>query len=62
MKPPAYAARSDLEHFERFCGDHLVQSVDRWNGVPLQLYPAQRKFFNEALAYDQRVPKEQEAA
>jgi hypothetical protein len=56
MKPPAYAAGSDLEHFERFCGNHLVQSVDRRNGVPLQLYPAQRKFFNEALAYDQRVP------
>jgi Phage Terminase len=27
--------------------------VDRWNGEPLELYPPQLEFFNEALAYDE---------
>ncbi len=53
MKPPAYAEGSEVEHFATFCADQLVQSVDRWNGAPLDLYPAQREFFNEALAYDE---------
>jgi phage terminase large subunit-like protein len=54
VKPPPYAAGSEVDHFARFCADQLVQSVDRWNGEPLELYPAQLKFFNEALAYDER--------
>jgi phage terminase large subunit-like protein len=53
VKPPPYAAGSELEHFESFCRDHLVQGVDRWAGKPLELYDAQRRFFNEALAYDE---------
>lgn len=53
MKPPGYATGSEVEHFERFCRDQLVQSVDRWNGEPLELYPAQFEFFNEALAFDE---------
>jgi phage terminase large subunit-like protein len=53
VKPPAYAAGSEVDHFATFCADHLVQSVDRWNGEPLELYPAQREFFNEALAFDE---------
>jgi phage terminase large subunit-like protein len=53
VAPPPYAAGSEVEHFETFCRDHLIQSVDRWAGEPLVLYPAQREFFNEALAYDE---------
>jgi phage terminase large subunit-like protein len=52
VKPPPYAAGSELDHFAAFCRDQLVQSVDRWDGEPLELYPAQESFFNEALAYD----------
>jgi phage terminase large subunit-like protein len=53
VKPPAYAAGSEVDHFDRFCRDQLVQSVDRWYGEPLELYPAQLEFFNEALAFDE---------
>jgi phage terminase large subunit-like protein len=53
VKPPSYAAGSEVDHFARFCADQLVQSVDRWSGHPLELYPAQLEFFNEALSYDE---------
>jgi hypothetical protein len=53
VKPPPYAAGSEVDHFAKFCADHLVQSVDRWNGEPPGLYRAQREFFNEALAFDE---------
>lgn len=52
MKPPPYAAGSEVDHFAKFARDHLVQSTDRWNGKPLKLYSAQRGFFAEALAFD----------
>ena len=52
MKAPAYAHGSELSHFECFCADHLVQSVDRWDGELLDLYEDQRRLMNEALAFD----------
>ena len=52
MKAPEYASGSDVQHFERFC-NQLVQSTDRWDGEPLDLYEEQREFFNEALAHDE---------
>ena len=30
-----YAAGSELDHFATFCREHLIQSVDRWEGKPL---------------------------
>jgi phage terminase large subunit-like protein len=53
-KPAAwkrYAHGSELEHFARFCREHLVQSVDDWDGLPLELERFQRDSMGEALAY-----------
>jgi phage terminase large subunit-like protein len=47
-----YAAGSELNHFARFCKEHLEQSIDEWDGLPLVLEPWQRRMFGEALAYD----------
>ena len=47
-----YAAGSELNHFAKFCREHLEQSVDEWDGQPLVLEPWQRRMFGEALAYD----------
>jgi phage terminase large subunit-like protein len=47
-----YAAGSEVGHFGDFCRTHLVQSDDRWEGLPLVLEPWQRRMLGEALAYD----------
>lgn len=49
-----YAAGSEIAHFADFCKEHLVQSVDEWDGKPLLLEPWQRNEFGEALAYDDK--------
>ena len=46
-----YAFESEVDHFAGFCEEHLVQSVDEWDGLPLVLEPFQRRMFGEALAY-----------
>jgi hypothetical protein len=48
----AYAAGSEVDHFAKFCREHLVQSEDRWEGKPLVLEPWQRRMLGEALAFD----------
>jgi hypothetical protein len=48
----SYAAGSELDHFAKFCREHLIQSEDRWEGKPLVLEPWQRKMMGEALAFD----------
>ena len=47
-----YAAGSEVDHFAKFCKEHLVQSEDRWEGKPLVLEPWQRRMMGEALAFD----------
>jgi phage terminase large subunit-like protein len=47
-----YAAGSELDHFAKFCREHLIQSEDRWEGKPLVLEPRQRRMMSEALAFD----------
>jgi hypothetical protein len=47
-----YAAGSEVDHFAKFCREHLVQSEDRWEGHPLLLEPWQRRMLGEALAFD----------
>lgn len=47
-----YAAGSEVEHFAKFCREHLIQSEDRWEGKPLVLEPWQRRMLGEALAFD----------
>jgi phage terminase large subunit-like protein len=49
-----YAAGSELDHFAKFCREHLVQSIDEWAGKPLKLEPFERRMFGEALAYDEK--------
>ncbi len=49
----AYAAGSDVGDFREFCHEHLIQSVDRWDGEPLDLEEWQLDLFGEALAYDE---------
>ena len=49
----AYAHGSEVEHFALFCREHLVQSVDEWDGRPLELEPWQVRMMGEALAYDE---------
>ena len=48
----AYAAGSEVDHFAKFCREHLIQSEDRWEGKPLVLEPWQRRMLGEALAFD----------
>ena len=38
-----YAAGSEVDHFARFCREHLIQSEDRWEGQPLKLEPSQEE-------------------
>jgi hypothetical protein len=47
-----YAAGSEVDHFAKFCREHLIQSEDRWEGKPLVLEPWQRRMMGEALAFD----------
>lgn len=48
-----YAAGSEVEHFAAFCEEHLIQSVDAWDGLPLVLESWQREMMGEALAFDE---------
>ncbi len=48
-----YAHGSEVEHFAAFCREHLVQSVDEWDGLPLELEVFQVRIMGEALAYDE---------
>lgn len=50
----AYAVGSEVDHFAEFCREHLIQSVDEWDGLPLVLEPFQRRMMGEALAFDDR--------
>lgn len=47
-----YATGSEIEHFAEFCRNHCVQSVDDWEGEPLELEPWQMEMMGEALAFD----------
>ncbi len=47
----AYGRGSEAEHFAGFCHDYLIQSVDEWDGLPLDLEPFQLRLMGEALAY-----------
>lgn len=47
----SYAAGSEVDHFAKFCREHLVQSEDRWEGKQLVLEPWQRRMMGEALAF-----------
>lgn len=47
-----YADGSEVAHFAKFCREFLVQSEDRWEGLPLKLEPWQRRMMGEALAFD----------
>lgn len=47
-----YAKGSEVDHFSAFCSEHLVQSIDQWDNLPLDLEAWQRRMMGEALAYD----------
>jgi phage terminase large subunit-like protein len=47
----AYATLAD--DFARFCHEHCTQSIDIWDGQPLDLEPWQFEHFEEALACDE---------
>lgn len=46
----AYAAGSRDEHFAWWSGEHCIQTIDQFAGLPLVYEPWQRAFLNEALA------------
>lgn len=46
-----YARGSEIGHFASFCAEHLVQSVDDWDGLPLELERYQLESMGEAMAY-----------
>ncbi len=48
-----YAAGSDVDDFADFCHEHLIQSIDRWDGEPLDLEPWQLDLFGQALSFDE---------
>lgn len=48
-----YAHASEGEYFAWWCEQHCVQSIDRWDGLPLVLEPWQRAFFDEVLTQNQ---------
>lgn len=48
----AYAAGTEVDHFAEFARSHLVQSVDAWDGEPLEIEPWQVDTLGEALAFD----------
>lgn len=48
-----YAAGSEIKHFADFCAKYMVQSEDRWEGLPLILEPWQRRMMGEAMSYDE---------
>lgn len=41
-----------MDDFNEFCTDNLVQSIDKWDGKPLELERFQVDLMGEALAYD----------
>ncbi len=47
------ATGSEVDHFAEFCAKHLTQSVDEWDGLPLELEDWQRSMMGVALEYDQ---------
>ena len=53
LQRPDYATGTEADHFAQFCHDHLVQSIDQWDGLPLDLEPFQHRFLSEALSYDE---------
>lgn len=54
MKKPTYITASEAADFAAFCIEHLRQSEDRWEGLPLRLERWQLEMFEEALAYDEQ--------
>ncbi|TXH53222.1 MAG: hypothetical protein E6Q97_13625 [Desulfurellales bacterium] len=46
------ASNSEVDHFAAFCREHLVQSIDTWDGEPLELEQWETDLLTEALAYD----------
>lgn len=52
MAGPDYAAVSDGDHFAAFCETTLQHSIDEFAGKPVVLEDWQRRFMDEALAYD----------
>lgn len=55
VEAPEYAYGTRAEHFAAWCREHIVQSVDRFAGEPLELEPWQLAFLSEALAVDERL-------
>jgi phage terminase large subunit-like protein len=47
------ASAERVESFRWFCGECLIQSKDRWAGLPLTLEPFQIELMSEALALDE---------
>jgi hypothetical protein len=48
----AYAAGSEIDHFAKFCREHLIQSDDRWEGKPLVLWSFSNSRVSGAAAAD----------
>lgn len=48
-----YAHATASGHFAWFCETYCVQSIDRWDGLPLLLEPWQRDFFDEVMAVNE---------
>jgi phage terminase large subunit-like protein len=48
-----YATGTEVDAFCDFCRDELIQSEDRWAGLPLLLEPFQVRLFADALAVDE---------
>jgi len=44
--------RSDGPWFAEFCRVLCRQQIGRWAGLPLELYPEQQAFFDDALSFD----------
>lgn len=55
-RPPdawrSYSAGSEVQHFASFCAEYMIQSEDKWEGLPLKLDPWQRRMLGEAMSYD----------
>lgn len=48
-----YAPGSRVDHFDWWCREHCVQSIDSFAGEPLELEPWQLGFMGEALAVEE---------
>lgn len=44
--------RTDGPWLTNFVAETCVQTIGRWNGKPLEFYPEQRAFIDEALSFD----------